>query len=431
MRSSRAIATAAIALSAVTGLAACGTSSGGSAAPSSNNGSKVTLTFMNNATGQLTTVWNDTIKQFEAQHPNVTIKNQFLQNEQFATKVPLLLQGSNPPSIYQQWGGGQEATHLKSGKLEDMTSATSSWVNSEIGLPAQGWQVDGKQYGVPFDLHVVGFWYRKDLFQKAGISAPPTTVAELEQDDMKLQQHGIAPIAVGSKDKWPDAFWWEYFAIRECPSATLQKAMSSQDLSDACFGKASSDLTAFLKTNPFQKGYLGTAAQLGSGSSAGMVATGKAAMELQGDWDPGVMSGLVKNGAQVESELGWFPFPSVDGGQGDAKAVLGGGDGFSCTTGAAEPACTQFLQFIDSTPVQQKIVATGSGMPANKAAAGAITVPGEKTALTTYQASDYIQTYFDTALPQQPGQNLDTALASFFAGQGNAQSIVDSVKGPA
>ena len=46
-------------------------------------------------------------------------------------------------------------------------------------LRAEGWQVDGKQYGVPFSLHVVGFWYRKDLFEKAGITAPPTTIDEL------------------------------------------------------------------------------------------------------------------------------------------------------------------------------------------------------------------------------------------------------------
>jgi raffinose/stachyose/melibiose transport system substrate-binding protein len=431
MRSSRAIAAAAIALTAVTGLAACGNSGGSSAGPSSANGNKVTLTFWNNATGPLQTTWNSTIKQFDASHPNITIKNVFLQNEQFPTKIPLALQSSNPPDIYQQWGGGQEATHVKSGKLTDMTSGISSWVNSEIGLPAQGWQVDGKQYGVPFDLHVVGFWYRKDLFAKAGISSPPTTIAQLESDDAKLKQHGINPIAVGSKDKWPDAFWWEYFAIRECPNSTLQKAMSSQNLSASCFTKASSDLTAFLKTNPFQPGYLGTASQLGSGSSAGMVASGKAAMELQGDWDPGVMAGLVSDGAKVESELGWFPFPTVSGGQGDPKAVLGGGDGFSCTNGAAEPACEQFLQFIDSPATQKQIVATGSGMPANKAAASAITVPAEKTAMSVYQSADYIQTYFDTALPQQPGQNLDTALANFFAGQGNAQSIISSVQGPA
>ncbi len=47
-----------------------------------------------------------------------------------------------------------------------------------------------------------------------------------------------------------------------------------------------------MATKPFQTGFLGTPAQVGAGSSAGLVANGKAAMELQGDWDPGVMSAL-------------------------------------------------------------------------------------------------------------------------------------------
>jgi raffinose/stachyose/melibiose transport system substrate-binding protein len=431
MRSSRAIAAAAIALSAVTGLAACGTSGSSSGGASSANGNKVTLTFWNNATtGDLVTVWKNTIASFEKAHPNVTIQNVPIQNEQFPTKIPLALESGNPPDIYQQWGGGAEATQVKSGKLTDMTSFTSSWI-SEIGQPATGWQVDGKQYGLPFDLHVVGFWYRKDLFAKAGISSPPTTIAELESDDAKLKAKGIAPIAVGSKDRWPDAFWWEYFALRECSNATLKQAMSSQDLSNACFKAASNDMTAFLKTNPFQTGYLGTPSQVGAGSSAGMVGSGKAAMELQGDWEPGVIDGLVSNGSQVNKELGWFPFPAVAGGQGDPKAVLGGGDGFSCTTSAAEPACEQFLQYLDTPAVQKNIMGANTGLPANPAAVSAISVPAERTAEAANSASDYIQLYFDEALPTQPGQNLDTAIANFFAGQGSASSIISSVQGPA
>lgn len=430
MRRSRAIAAAAIALTAVTGLAACGGGGSNSSGASSANGNKVTLTWWNNATdGQLVTVWKNAAKAFHQTHPNVTIKDVPIQNEQFTTKIPLALRGSNPPDIYQQWGGGAEATQVQSGKLTDMTSSTKSWI-SQLGQSASMWQANGKQYGVPYDLHVVGFWYRKDLFQKAGITSPPTTIAELESDDAKLQQKGIAPIAVGSKDRWPDAFWWEYFAVRECPVSTLKKAMSSVSLSDGCFNKASSDLTAFLKTKPFQKGYLGTPAQVGAGSSAGLVASGKAAMELQGDWDPGTMKGLVSN-PKLYSQLGWFPFPAIAGGQGDPKAVLGGGDGFSCTTGAAEPACEQFLQFLASPAEQKQIMTAGVGLPANPAATSAIAVPAERTASTAFQGADYIQMYFDEALPTQPGQNLDTALANYFAGQGSASSIISSVQGPA
>ena len=70
-----------------------------------------------------------------------------------------------------------------------------------------------------------------------------------------------------------------------------------------------------MNTKPFQSGFLGTPAQVGAGSSAGMVANGKAAMELQGDWDPGVMAPLTSN-KNLNSKLGWFPFPSVPGGAG-------------------------------------------------------------------------------------------------------------------
>ena len=219
MRSLRKPAAVTIAAAAALALAACG-SSGGST-PSSSNG-KVTLTWWTNATaGQLKTVWQQAATAFHAAHPNVTIQVEPLQNEAFTTKVPPALASSNPPDIYQQWGGGQEATQIPSGKVADLTKLSSGWIG-QVGSAAQAWQVNGKQYGVPYDLHTVGFWYRKDLFAKAGITTPPTTLAALESDDAKLKAAHIVPIAVGSKDKWPDAFWWEYFALRECPTATLQ-----------------------------------------------------------------------------------------------------------------------------------------------------------------------------------------------------------------
>jgi raffinose/stachyose/melibiose transport system substrate-binding protein len=286
--------------------------------------------------------------------------------------------------------------------------------------------VNGKQYGVPYDLHTVGFWYRKDLFAKAGITTPPTTLAALQSDDTKLKAAHIVPIAVGSKDKWPDAFWWEYFALRECPTATLKAAMKSVNLSASCFMQAGNQLKSFMATKPFQGGFLGTPSQVGAGSSAGMVANAKAAMELQGDWDPGVMAPLTSD-KKLNSELGWFPFPAISGGAGSPTTTLGGGDGFSCTTPAAEPACAQFLQYIDSTPVQKKVVAANVGLPANPAAASALSLPALKQVLAYNHAAPYVQTYFDIAFPTSVGQALDAAIATYFAGQGTPQSIITAV----
>jgi raffinose/stachyose/melibiose transport system substrate-binding protein len=427
MRNTRILAACAAGIITTIGLAACSSSSSPSTGSTTSASAKVTLTWQNNATsGPLKTVWVNAVKAFEAAHPNITIKNEPMQNELFKTKIPIELKSNNPPDIYQQWGGGAEATQVQSGKLTNLTSQVSSWV-SELGTSASGWQVNGQQYGIPYDQHVVGFWYRTDLFAKAGITTPPTTIPQLESDDAKLRAHGITPMGLGGQSQWPDAFWWEYFAVRECPQSTVTQAMTAQKLSDPCFTKATSDLVAFLKTNPFEAGFNGVAAQSSPTSSAGLLANGKVAMELQGDWEPGETAGDTTD-KNIDSKLGWFGFPSIPGGQGPASAVLGGGDGWSCTTGAAEPACAEFLQYLDTPSVQQALVAQASvGLPANPAAESSITAAGVKAAASAHDNAAYVAGYFDQALPTNPGLALDAAIANFFAGKGSNSAIIGSV----
>ena len=439
MRSSRALAAVALAVTTATAAAACSSgSSSSSSAPTASSSSsasttaKVTLTWWNNAVNQpLLGVYEAAIKGFEAKYPNVTITNVPVQNELLQdTKIPLALEGNDPPNIYQQWGGGVLGQQVTSGKVANITADVSSWISGVSG--ASGWQSNGQQYGVPVDLHVVGFWYRKDIFKKAGITVP-TTLAQLESDDAKLRAAGYAPIAVGSKDRWPDAFWWEYFALRDCPQSTVQSAIKGMSFSASCFGTASTDLATFLKTNPFQTGFLGTSSQQGAGSSAGLVASGRAAMELQGDWDPSVMQGVTTN-KNLSSELGWFPFPQTPGSAGSQTAVLGGGDGYSCTGSTQQvQACAEFLQYLDSPSVQAQIVGPGqTGEPVITSESSAITLPATQTAAAYFKTASYEELYFDTALPTKPGQNLDTAIANYFSSptSSTAAAIANSPQTP-
>jgi raffinose/stachyose/melibiose transport system substrate-binding protein len=251
-------------------------------------------------------------------------------------------------------------------------------------------------------------------------------MAELNADVAKLKAAHIVPIAVGSKDRWPDAFWWEYFALRDCSTAVLQQAIKTIKLDAPCFLTAGNDLKTFMGTHPFQTGFLGTPAQQGAGSSAGLVANGKAAMELQGDWEQGVMAPLAKNATALTAQLGWFPFPAVSGGAGEPTTLLGGGDGFSCTTGAT-PACADVLRYIDTVPVQKKLVGANTGLPANAAAASALTNDTLRQILAYSQKSPLIENYFDIAFPTNVGQAIDNAVANFFAGQGTPATIIQTV----
>ena len=409
-------AAAALAFGALTACSSSGTNSG--------NG-KVTLTWWTNGTGDpLKSLWASVAKEFEKAHPNVTVVVSDIQNEDLQnTKIPNALRGNNPPDLFQQWGGGEEAQQAAAGKLLDISSLVKPQL-AAIGSTAAAWQVNGKTYGLPFDFGTEGFWYNKDLFSKAGITGTPTTIADLSADVAKLKAANIAPIAVGAKDKWPAAHYWFNFALRDCSTAVMKQSSIDLKFTDPCFTQAGTDLQSFIKTKPFNTGFLGTPAQTGAGSSAGLVANGKAAMELMGTWDPGVMGGLTAD-KKVPSFLGWFAFPST-GGAGDPSAQLGGGDGFSCSWKAPKE-CAELLAYIDSPSVQKRIGSLGIGLPVLPAAESAVTDPNMAALLTQRDKASYVQLWLDVDYGSNVGGALNDSVTNLFAGQGTPAGIVTAV----
>src|SRR5215467_12796016 len=211
----------------VTVLALATAVSGCSSGCSSNgvgSGQPVKLTWWHNATADPgKAFWQTVADEFHAKHPNITVDVVPVQNEQFTTKIPVALQSQSPPDLFQQWGGGQMADQVSAGKLLDITNDVKPWIGT-LGSAAQGWQVNGHQYGIPYNLGVVGFWYNKDLFTKASISSPPATWEDFLGDIGKLKAAGITPIAIGGKDRWPDAFYWDYLAVRMCSKSVMTQA---------------------------------------------------------------------------------------------------------------------------------------------------------------------------------------------------------------
>jgi raffinose/stachyose/melibiose transport system substrate-binding protein len=307
----------------------------------------------------------------------------------------------------------------------DITEQTKAEV-ANIGPATSIWAVDGKQYALPFAFGIEGFWYNKDLFTKAGISAPPATLDDLNAAVTKLKAAKIVPISVGAGDKWPAAHWWYNFAVRECSADALSNASSQQKFDDPCFVKAGTDLQALLATQPFQKDFLATPGQTGAGSSAGLVANGKAAMELMGHWDGGVMGSLTPD-QKVPTFLDWFPFPSVSGAGGSQTTMMGGGDGFACSK-KAPAECVEFLKYIVSPDVEKGFAATGSGIPVAKGAEAGLTDPTLQTIAKATQSAGGVQLWLDTQFGANAGTAMNDAIVAIFAGKGQPQGVVDALK---
>ena len=245
----------------------------------------------------------------------------------------------------------------------------------------------------------------------------PTTLAELQTAVDKLKAAGIQPIALGAKDAWPAAFYYYFFALRECSSTTLTETAKTLSFDDACWLKAGQDVQNFAATKPFNNDFLTTSAQQGAGSSAGLLANHKAAMELMGAWNPGVIASLTPDQKPLP-DLDWFPFPSIDGGAGEPGAILGGVDGYSCSVKAPKAECAAFLNYIAKTDVQEAYYKAFDAPPVNSEAQKAVTEPYLKSVLAAYNKAPFVSQWLDTVYGQNVGNALNTAVVNLLAGKG-------------
>ena len=180
-----------------------------------------------------------------------------------------------------------------------------------------------------------------------------------------------------------------------------------------------------IDTEPFNEGFLATPAQTGATSSAGLLANGQAAMELMGHWNPGVMEGLTEDQQGLGEDLGWFPFPEIEGAPGN-DALLGGGDGFSCSAEAPE-ICADFVAFLVNEENQRAFAPTNAGLPAHPGASDAVEDPNLQKLVEVRDNAERVVLYLDKVYGPNVGNALNDAVALQFAGQADAQDVVDAM----
>lgn len=413
---------AAVAAVGMLGLTGC-TSGGGDA---SGDGADTLTMWHNSTTGDGKQYWEDAAAAFNEANPEVTVKVTSIQNEDMDGKLQTAVNSGDMPDIFMARGGGKLADIVEAGKVKDLTDLIDDDVKTAFGeAPFSAFTVDGKIYGVPSAVLPGGIFYSKDLFEQAGIESEPTSIAELEDAADKLKAAGIAPIALGAKDAWPAAHWYYFFAVRACGQDIIENLATSPDFTDQCWLDAAENLNEFTATEPFNDGFLTTTAQQGANSSAGLVANHKAAMELMGAWNVGVIAGLTPD-EQPLPDLGWFPFPEVDGGDGAPGAMMGGVDGYACSNDSPT-SCEEFLNFVASKEWQEKYATAFQTIPANQDATGAVTDPSLVPLMEAYSKAPYVSLWLDTALGQNVGNALNTGVVEMLAGQGDPQKLVDSI----
>lgn len=368
--------------------------------------------------------------EYMADHPNVTINITILENEAFKAKLATDMQAGSAPDLFQSWGGGVLAEQQAAGLVRPIDDEIASWKDTMNGAAMSIYQVDGKQYGVPYNFGLVGFWYNKDLFEQAGISTPPETWDEFLADVQKLKDAGITPIALAGGDKWPAMFYWAYLSLRVGGQAALEDAVSTGGWDAPAFVQAGTELKKLIDLDPFQPSFLSAVYD----NQAATMGNGKAAIELMGQWAPGVEQAQSESKTGIGDALAWFGFPAVTGGAGQPTDVFGGADGYAVGKDAP-PEAVDFLKYVASLPVANRWGGLNDGtLPPTNGAEASVTDPFLKTVLEKRAESTFAQLYLDQATTPALGAAINDAIQTLFAGTSSpeqvAQAIADAAKAP-
>lgn len=376
-------------------------------------------------------VYEQAADDFMAENPHVTIEINAQEHEDMLTRLDAAFQSGDIPDIYMERGGGELASHVEAGLTRDITDLAAEAIEN-LGGVGSTYEVDGRAYALPFTAGAVGFWYNTELFDEAGIGGPPETLDDWFAAVDALKAADIEPVAVGAGDGWPAGHYWYYTALRQCPEDVLTEAVVTLDFSDPdpCFLRAGETLQEIIEAEPFNDGFLVTPAQEGPTSASGLLATERVGMELAGHWEPGVMEGLTEDGEGLAGKLGWFPFPSVPGQEGEPGALIGGGDAWALSADAPDEAAA-FISYLVSDEMQQEFAANNMGLPVNPAASDSVADPALAGLIEPLATAPYNHLYFDTQFGDSIGGAMNDEIVEMFAGEASPQDIVDAIQAAA
>jgi raffinose/stachyose/melibiose transport system substrate-binding protein len=311
----------AAAAAAALALAACGSAAGsGKGTTSTTPAGTVTMWLVTTGPSPANTAVQNLVSSFEKSHPGDHITIDFIENQSYKQKIQLAMGAGNPPTIFWTWGGGPLQQFIKAGDAYSL--GNPSWLSSFLPSSLGAVTVGGQVYGVPVEgTQPVYFFYNKPIFAKYHLTFP-TTWSGLLSTVATLKSHGVVPISLAEGDQWPGLMYLEYLTDRIGGPSVAQALQTNAKggWSNPAVTQALTDIQQLVRAGAFQSGY--DSLHYSGGGSDALVYSGKAAMQLMGDWDISSILGADKSFV-TGGDLGMAPFPTVAGGTGNPADLAG------------------------------------------------------------------------------------------------------------
>lgn len=344
-------------------LSACQSSATPTTQAPAASGEKVELVFWsmwNEGENQAIAI-SDTIKDFEAANPNITIKaiwngrqNQTLLRNALAsgTKVDFMDQDADQVAGGMVLGGQGYALNdlLETTALDENIPFKDVFASGTLHM----FDVEGKTYLIPYIYNTAQFFYSKAAFTKAGVGDIKTW------DDLiaacgKLSAAGYAPMAIEGPEPGYNATFFTYLMERLKGVGFMTKA--ANDKTGETWKDPAVLQAAKMTRELWDKGCIpAESAGYKWPEAQNMIASGETAMELVGAWLPTELA----SATGPDFQWGALNFPEVPGGVGKSTDMQAFILSFMILKDSEHPKeAFEFLKFLMTKDAQKHMVEVG------------------------------------------------------------------------
>jgi raffinose/stachyose/melibiose transport system substrate-binding protein len=254
------------------------------------------------------------VDRFEQQHPKYTVEREAIPPESQRDVIQTRLQSDEPPDVFgYDTGPGFGGVLAEAGLLRPLANAYKQNGWDIYDWAKQRVTYNGTLYGIPNEVEEIVVFYNKDL-----VTEEPKTVEELRQIAEELKGQDIIPLAFSDQEQWEAGHLF---------SIGVSNLLGREGLDNILYGNGRWDVPEVVKAIELffrdfvESGYYpeGVNAITYDDANA-LFYSGQAAMNPTGTWLVSAIDESVQ-----DFEVGFFPFPSIDGSSISPPAGLGGG----------------------------------------------------------------------------------------------------------
>ncbi|MFY0620138.1 MAG: extracellular solute-binding protein [Pelagimonas sp.] len=307
------------------------------------------VTISHYFTGELgLKAFNEQIDRFEADS-GYSLKDSPVGHEDYKTDILVRASGNSLPDVFSYWAGARVQFIADSNALHAIDGMWDKAGLDEVvakSIADSATSYNGNRYLVPMNYHYAGMFYNKAVLDEAGVTEMPSDWDGFLALCAKLKEAGIDPIALGSANRWPAQFWFDYLLLRTAGPEYRAKLMAG----DASYDDAEVKRAMGMWKDLADAGYFAENSNANTWTDASdKVARGDAAMTLMGTWITGYWGGLELVPGE---DYDFFPFPAIDAGV--PVASVGPVDGLVIAGNTGNAAGAEaFLEYMVSNPEVQ------------------------------------------------------------------------------